>query len=159
MKRYIISSVLALSSQSFAYPSVHDYASYLSLTTAKDGTVTRNEQDIEIAEFDPGSNRYREAVSTTVENQAQKEEVWTNASDMIFPQDIQNVLANCATNGGHLIAVTVPAGTFNTCASSVDHPDGKGTDWLGDVPFGVVKSVFEKKDGSGKSEYQLQSFR
>ena len=58
-----------------------------------------------------------------------------NAGAKIFPQ--------CTAAGGTLEAITVPAGTFQTChMTQTDPAQGyTGNFWVMDVAFNIVKSI------------------
>jgi hypothetical protein len=61
-------------------------------------------------------------------------------------------LKNCVSRGGVLEDVTVRAGLFKTCRMR----SGNLSQWLGAVPFGVIKSQLDL--GWRRSEEQLVSY-
>lgn len=68
----------------------------------------------------------------------------------------ENIQRQCDYEKGVIEIVTVPAGTFKTCKVDYNYGGTRGSEWLGPVPFSVVKR--KTKSQWFTSETLLQSY-
>lgn len=97
------------------------------------------------------------ALLTSTENGVVSEKWLTPAAQHNAAQ-FEELLANCGDIGGTREDISVPAGHFPTCRFR--HSDGKqeNTLWVGQVPFGTVKSETRWRP-TGRIEIQeLEAF-
>lgn len=60
-------------------------------------------------------------------------------SELFSPDTYKKLMGSCETQGGVLEKVTTPAGTYDTCKTTIKEPNGRIIEkWWGDIPFGVV---------------------
>lgn len=135
MKNIALIFSLLLSTSIFAgTPAIGDYAVYSLTTSDLPGeTITMKS---EIIDFDSASNQYLKRTTTTVFGNAEEEDTMVAADEL---SNFGQVLAYCESDmiKGRLEAVTVTAGTFNSCNIS-----SEGTSLnIADVPFGIVKVI------------------
>ncbi len=71
---------------------------------------------------------------------------------------IQNLNEYCAqSQNSRIERITVPAGSFNTCRTELLNPSYKQILWVSDeVPFALVKLIYEYKHGMIATETLLQ---
>jgi hypothetical protein len=71
---------------------------------------------------------------------------------------VRQLKADCSQRKGRVQAVTVPAGTFQSCLLTTLVPGGKQFTWLAEgVPFGVVK-LLSQSDGEQNNLHELLEF-
>jgi hypothetical protein len=147
MIRFILASfVFALTAQ--ATPKLGDYASY-------DATVTNNGQSFvvriqrELIREDAANAQFLERQTVELPGQpAEATESWNPADAFLSDAFIAEALGKCSENGGALQAVTVPAGTFDTCALPYETDEEMGTAFIAKVPFGLARiDSVRKSDG------------
>jgi hypothetical protein len=133
MKTLFALSVSLFSSALLAMPAVGDLAVYK--ISANGYEVT---QRTELTSFNASTNSFTRKVTTTYAGQSSSQVDSVNASELNTEAQLQMAITYCETPniGGKLETVSVPAGTFQTCAINTD--DG-GRANLGVVPFSVVK--------------------
>ena len=154
MKFVTIAATLLAGAMAFAYPSVKDQSTLVGVYTDASGARTDFTQTLLITAFDEPKLMYTVKVTAvTSKGQTETQEQQVSEDDLMNGDLVKYLLENCAAQGGKLDKVTVPAGTFDTCAL----PTQDGTTWVGDVIFGIVKVENKASDGSTMS-LQLQSF-
>lgn len=142
MNRFLLlAATLLIGTSAFAaYPALYD-------TTDYSGQLTTNGVQHAIAlrfqasAFDAATATYDVTQSISYDNgtpqtNVQKQEAKDMFSNALYGQYIQY----CGQIGGKLETVTVAAGTFDTCAAPVNQNGQTGTTWVGNVPFGIVKT-------------------
>lgn len=134
MKLVTILATLVFATMAQASPAVGDYSKFvLTITNAQVSLVGSYEAAI----IGLDGEAFKMSTTTTFPNSpADYNEESVTADRLASDADIAAILSGCRQFGGKLEKVTVPAGTFNTCALPTE--DG-GTIWIGQVPFGVVK--------------------
>lgn len=156
MKSVFVSlASLLVTASAFAMPAVGDQALYnVNLTQGAQSMTGTLEQLI------TGMDGSLFVVQQTT-NMGKDSQVQTDkkaAQDLLSDATVNMVLQNCAANGGKSETITVPAGTFPTCAIPVQDSEGTGTYWIGAVAFGIVKGDFKYSNGV-HAVMDLQSFK
>lgn len=157
MKALLVIASLVVSSVAFAMPSVNDSASY-------DVVVTQGNQsqhityDASLTEYNSGQDTFKMVEVTTVHGQQpQTQEGWVKGEDLASDELVAELLTNCAKYRGKAGKVTVPAGTFDSCALPQNNNGVVGTLWVAKVSFGIAK--IEQSNGRQKMVMALKSFK
>lgn len=146
MKNILLPAVTLLtSSVAFAMPSVGDQALY-DATLSKAGAVTAATAELELVSLDAANQQFQEKTTIVANGATQSNTKTVEASSLASDEIVTQVLATCSEIGGHLETITVPAGTFDTCALPSD-ASTPGTYWVSHVSFGVVKQDFTNSSG------------
>lgn len=154
MKTLAFMFVTAAASLAFAYPAVKDQAVFKGLYSGAAGGAIDFVQTLELTAFDSATNSFKLKNTFLVNGQAQVQEQDVAKDDLLDDARIQDILTNCLSYGGQLEDTTTVGGTFKTCTAPTQ---GNGRIWIGDVPFGMVKSLSFDQD-QNKIETELQSF-
>ena len=142
MKILLTFATLLFAATVQATPAVGDYSNF-ALTLTQGTASAKGTYEISINSL--RSDGYVMATVVTISGQpAQRSESVVPTTDLMTDATIASVLSDCASYGGQSQQITVPAGTFATCALAIDG----GTAWLGQAPFGVIKQVQKQSDGS-----------
>ncbi len=151
--------LLALTSTSaHATPKVGDYAAY-DMIFAKGGSRYQIDFSQELLQFNPANNHYFRQETFTLPGLAPDvRQTWLPASDFLSDENISLILNNCSSSGGNLQNITVPAGSFQTCAMPHHSEESAGTIWIANVPFGFVRLEATYENGVLQT-ILLQSFR
>ncbi|MGE0633541.1 MAG: hypothetical protein AB7O96_14100 [Pseudobdellovibrionaceae bacterium] len=159
--RSILTSVIVLlaSSIAFAYPAVNDMSTLVGTATMQTGEKYDMSLEMKLTQFDAAQNSYFQVNTTTVAGNAQKEEAWVKASDLISADQVKNVLANCTQFGGRVEDVATKVGVFKTCAMLKEDQSQEATYWIGDVPFGIVKAIVTSKTEGYTVDLTVESFQ
>lgn len=156
MKLITFTSLVLLAVSAFSYPALKDKASFVGVFNSTTGTKTNFTQDFELVAFDEPSFTYTLQTTSVVTATGQTEtETMSIREDQLLHNDlVKYLLQNCAAQSGKLEKITVPAGTFETCAVLTE---GGGVTWVGEAPFGMIKikNVDEHKN---VIELELKSF-
>jgi hypothetical protein len=136
MKSFLTLVVLALSSVSFATPAVKDQVTFKGVFAGGGGGTIDFQQTLEITGF--ANEQWLVRSTLLVNGQNRVEDIQVGKADLMDDAQLKMIIENCAQMGGTSESLTVPAGSFLTCA--VDQERG-GKVWLGEVPFGIVKQV------------------
>lgn len=130
----LISSIVSLAA--VAMPKVGDLAVYDGLYEGSGGGSMPFEQTLLLTELSGPSA----VVESTLifDEQSRQQKINLKTEQLLSSDVVEYVLSECATQGGALETVTVPAGQFETCAIA-QGPVAKV--WIGKVPFGIVKQV------------------
>jgi hypothetical protein len=155
-----IVSVLALalvSASAYATPKLGDYAAF-DLTASQNGQTAQGSLEQEIVQAN--GDQFLERQTVTFSGQAPEiTDNWKPVSEFLDDNTINSIVANCASAGGTAQSITVPAGTYNTCAMNFDSEDSKGTVWITMVPFGVARVDTTIKENGVQVTALLRSFR
>lgn len=155
-----IVSVLALalvSASAYATPKLGDYAAF-DLTATQNGQTAQGTLEQEIVQAN--GDQFLERQTVTFSGQTPEvSEGWKAVSDFLDDATIDAIVANCASAGGSAQSITVPAGTYNTCAMNFDNQDSQGTVWITMVPFGVARVDTTIKENGVQVSALLRSFR
>jgi hypothetical protein len=154
---FVSAAALLVSVSAFAMPKIGDQALF-NLEYTEQGAVTAGTIENSITAFDAATNKYTVHSIVTMNKQSQTQD---EATDQLMDDaSIKYILDNCAAQNGKMESVTVPAGTFDTCALPLSPEEGRsGTVWAAvGVSFGIVKFDETKADGT-HTVLQLQSFR
>jgi hypothetical protein len=158
IRSLLVFSALVFSLSAYASPKVGDYAAYAT-TLSLNGQTIQADVQRELTQFNASTNQYLERQTTQISGQSpQVNESWTDASNYLDDATIDSVLANCAASGGALQAVSVPAGSFNTCALPFSSDDSSGTAFVAKVPFGVVRLDSVRKSDGMTTQMNLRAF-
>jgi hypothetical protein len=115
---------------------------------------------VELAQFDMAKNAYLERQSFTLQGRApETSESWKTSEEYLSDSVIEQLLANCQARGGLAQKIYVGAGEFSTCAVAFDTDDSKGVLWIGQAPFGIVKSDIVRKDNGMTISNSLRSYK
>ncbi|HEX4925217.1 MAG TPA: hypothetical protein VFV50_14080 [Bdellovibrionales bacterium] len=121
-----------------AMPAVNDAASY-DVTVSQGGQSISGTQDLVITAYNATTKLYTVKSTSTFNGQTQVQEQTTTADKLVSDAAANQLLSNCAAQGGTLGQVTVPAGTLDACTLPVNENGARGTVSLGAVPFGLIK--------------------
>ena len=156
MKTIFMSLVSVLfAATAFAMPTMGGNAVY-NVTISQGGQSMQGTLESTITAANSGSYTVESKINLGGQSQVQNQQ--RSEQEMVSDALVGQILGNCAQYGGKLETVTVPAGTFNTCALPADPQDGTGFTWVGQVAFGVVK--VDTTDTQGQKTYaELQSFK
>jgi hypothetical protein len=155
-------SVLALamaSTSAYATPRLGDYAAFNAVLSLNGQTMQADVQQ-EIVQHDTSKNEFLERQTVAFSGRSPEvTDSWKAADQFLDDATIEAVLGNCAAAGGTAQAITVPAGTFDTCAMPFDNEGSKGIVWIAKVPFGVAKLDQLNKENGLTVAMELRSFR
>lgn len=159
--RFLISFICFMAflaaSTSFAYPSINDKALYSGTYTDKTTSSPVSVQ-VELITYDPSKKLFTQKTISTINGQAKNDVREIDSQDMMSPAVIQPILNNCSAHGGTPEILKTGAGTFDTCAMSVETETESGIYWLADVPFGLAKIVNYDKVTGGSTVLMLETF-
>jgi hypothetical protein len=132
MKSLITLSVSLFSSALLAMPAVGDMATYKILADGYDIV-----QKQELVSYNSSTGSFTKVTTNLVFGQESTTSEVVAVADLNTDAELNQLLAYCSHPqiGGKLETVSVPAGTFNTCAIS----EGSQKANLGVVPFGLVR--------------------
>lgn len=150
MKILLTLATLIFAATAQATPAVGDYGNY-DLTLTQASSVQTGSYELSLVS-QAGANFEMQSV-ITIGGQPQSSQETVAASDLLSDATITAVLGNCAQYGGQSAQITVPAGSFATCALPIDG----GVAWIGQVPFGVIQQSQAQSNGSNLV-LKLQSF-
>lgn len=129
------------STAAMAMPSVGDSVVYAATVVVGDKTVDSTIENSLVEKNSKG--QFLMKTTTTVKGQTPRiEQAWVDSSTLKSDSTITQTLEQCLVIGGTLDSVTVPAGTFNTCALTATTRVTQNTEWIGAVPFGIVQRKF-----------------
>jgi len=156
MKTIFMSLVSVLfAATAFAMPAVGDLALY-NVTVSQGGQTISGTVETTITATNAGMFTMQTTMNFNGQSQVKSEQ--RSAQDLLSDSTIQQIIAQCAQVGGKIESVTVPAGTFNTCAVPSQEHGTTGTMWVAQVPFGLVK--IDQTNAQGQKTYgELQSFK
>lgn len=145
----LATTVLATLAQ--ATPLVGDYSNFKATVSTEGKTMAGT---LEVALVAKTATGFKMTATTKFDNQpSEHREEDVNADDLINDEMISYLLANCAAQNGQLQNVTVPAGTFNSCAITNEN----STIWIAQAPFGFAKRT-ELTPENYTVTLELQSF-
>ena len=151
MKMLILLATTVLATLAQATPLVGDYSNFKATVSTEGQTMAGT---LEVALVAKTATGFKMTATTKFDNQpSEHQEKDVNADDLINDEMISYLLANCAAQNGQLQSVTVPAGTFNSCAITNEN----STIWIAQVPFGFAKRTELSPEGYTYS-LELQSF-
>lgn len=151
MKMLILLATTVLATLAQATPLVGDYSNFKATVSTEGQTMAGT---LEVALVAKTATGFKMTATTKFDNQpSEHQEKDVNADDLINDEMISYLLANCAAQSGQLQSVTVPAGTFNSCAITNEN----STIWIAQVPFGFAKRTELSPEGYTYS-LELQSF-
>ncbi len=147
MKTFLSFALSALlSSAAMAMPNVGDFAVYE--VNANGMLIT---QKLELTSYNASTGKFTQVETTSFQGQQQQQTTLVNGADLPSEALIEQIMALCETPtiNGVIETVSVPAGTFSSCAFN-DAQSGMRLNY-GNVPFGIIKL-----DGPGISAKLLQ---
>lgn len=136
-----------MTATAFAMPNVGDDAVF-------DATITSGTQsyqgtaEFSLTSYDASTDQFNQHTVQTIGGSTQANDALVDHLAFITDAQATDAVASCAHYGGTAATVTVPAGTFATCAIPVQNPGQTGTSWIAPVAFGVVKQDVTNSDGS-----------
>lgn len=156
MKTIVMSLVSVLfTTAAMAMPAVGDNAVY-SVQISQGGQSVSGTLESTITAASAGTFTVESKINLGGQSQVQNET--RQAQEMVSDALIADIMTNCASYGGKIESVTVPAGNFNSCALPSNPQDGTGFTWIAPVAFGVVK--IDTTNTQGQRTYgELNSFK
>jgi hypothetical protein len=113
------------------------------------GAVITGTFEMKLVSFDSTSEKWTERQTTTENGVAKVENEQILNSALLTDSGVASLLTNCTSMDGTLQTVTVPAGTYSTCAIASNSDFSNGTLWVAKgVVFGVVQEDFTQPDGT-----------
>jgi hypothetical protein len=155
MKTLISVAALLASVHAFAMPSVGDDALY-DVTTTTTGQIDKGTLEFQLILFNATTHQFLERQILTGNGQTSTQEQMVDESTLASDTAIGFILSNCTMANGTLETITVPAGTFNTCAMQSNSDAQTGTLWLTNVAFGFAKEEITFQNGT-KMTLELRS--
>jgi hypothetical protein len=140
--------VLFAMNSSFAMPTVGDDVIFSSVRVNAGAVITVT-FEMKLISYDSASGKWTERQTTTENGVSKVENDQVLNSALLTDAGVATLLANCVSMSGTLQTVTVPAGTFSTCAVASNSAFSNGTLWIAKgVVFGVVQEDFTQADGT-----------
>jgi hypothetical protein len=131
-----------------AMPTLGDDAIFSSVRVNA-GAVITGTFEMKLTAFDSASGKWTEKQTTTENGVAKVENDQILNSALLTNAGVASLLTNCTSMNGTLQTLTVPAGTFSTCAIPSNSDFSNGTLWIAKgVAFGVVQEDFTQGDGT-----------
>lgn len=152
MKKLFVVLGLLVGSTAMAMPAVGDSADY-NFTLDQEGFVLTGTLQMKLTAYDSMKKTYTRETTTTIAGQTSTSTDDTPEADLLTDAQVDAEIANCVSLGGTLEPVTVPAGTFDTCALG-DTAGNK--QWTAKVPFGIAKG--ELMQEGAKISLELTAF-
>lgn len=145
MRTISFALVTLATSAALAFPSVKDHTEYNVNYASAAGGAIDYVLKLEITGYDSAAQQYT-VKSTQLLNGQEKAQDQKYAADQ-FPTNAQvnDLLAQCAQQGGTPEKITVPAGSFDTCALPQQN---NGKVWIAAVPFGFAKLISIDQEGN-----------
>jgi hypothetical protein len=106
---------------------------------------------------DTASDSWDEQITTSIAGQTSSQDQTLASTSLLTDLQAQEIVANCSSVNGTLATITVPAGTFNTCAAPQNNNGETGTVWVADVTFGIVQESLTNASTGQQITIQLQS--
>ena len=150
VKSFLAGAVLFGASLSMAYPAVGDKVEWTGSIAYSNGTSVPVKVTKEVLSYNDTTKKWTVREDKIVGDKIESE---TEEKKWLFDSaKYAKIIAECVTKGGALEDVTVPGGTFATCTFTKTDDDETKQKWIGDVPWGVVKSVEnDMEDGEIKT--------
>lgn len=139
VKSFLAGAVLFGASLSMAYPAVGDKVEWTGSIAYSNGTSVPVKITKEVLSYNDTTKKWTVKEDKTVGSKTETDiddESW-----MFDSAKYARVIAECVSRNGVLEDVTVPGGTFSTCGYTKTDDDETKTKWIGDVPWGIVKSI------------------
>ncbi len=153
-----VALMFCVQTTAFATPKVGDFAQYqLNIqngANSMDLTLIR-----EILNQDASGNFLVRQIIQLPDGNQQTSENLEGADQFLSDATIDGLLGNCASAGGALQTITVPAGSFETCAVPFSNDAETGTAWIGKVSLGLVQIQTTSKEDGTVTNGQLVNFR
>ncbi len=128
--------------------------------TAADGKKATAVMTVELKQYDAAGKKWLQARTLELPGKpADTQQGWVPEENLLNDADIQAILTDCVKDGGKLEKVTVPAGTFDSCASSFDEEDAVGTVWFAKSVWGIVKQDITEKASKVRTTMALKAQR
>ena len=146
MKFKLVSLLLTLVAiKAQAYPNLNDRVVYEGQVVLKNTNRSITFlQTLEIIALDTVKKEYTLLNILDLPNGDVKEEkISVPSQEMLTVDQIKSLLNTCEQQGGKKEKILVAAGEFDTC--KITSQDGN-ISYLGDVPFGLVKSISKEAD-------------
>ena len=148
-------SMFVMVPSSFAMPNVGDEALF-DYTVTQNGETQTGTLEARLVSFDQTKNQYDETYTITLNGTTQTGDFPMDVTDLLTDAQLADILTHCEAHGGSHESVTVPAGTYDTCAIPYTADNASGTTWYGNAKFGVIQDV--DHDTNGETEtYKLRS--
>jgi hypothetical protein len=156
MKTIFISLVSMLfAATAFAMPTVGDNALF-DVIISQGGRSVKGTLESTIKAVANGNYSIESKINLGGQFKIQNDQ--RNKQELVSDAMVSGILGNCAHYGGKAESVTVPAGTFKTCALPSQDKGSKGTTWIAQVAFGFVK--VDTTSANGQRTYaELKSFK
>ncbi len=151
-------ALLFVSTTAFATPKVGDFAMF-DTAISLNGQAVQGTVSVELMNFDAAQGYLQRQTVEFPGRAAEVTEEWMTEDNFLSDETIDMALANCPAAGGTAQTITVPAGTYNTCAIKFDNEQSSGIIWVGKVPFGIVRLDNLTKSNGMVMSSQLKTYR
>jgi hypothetical protein len=135
----ILLAFFGMNISAFAMPTVGDQALF-AVTDTTNGQNYTGTVEIKLVSFDAAAKQWDEQELITVGGQTNTRQQTLTTDQLLTDASVQGILNNCTAYNGTLQTITVPAGTFGTCALPDNGNGQTGTVWVSNVTFGIVQS-------------------
>lgn len=158
MRSILSALVLLASSVAFAYPAVNDLAKFNGDVTMADGKKYPMAYEMKLTQYNSSTKQYLQVNTQSVGGQTEVEQAWMNEGDLMSKAQVQEIVAKCTQYGGRFEDVVTPVGTMKTCAILQENEKSEVTYWIGDIPFGIVKTQILDKTDKYTINLTIESF-
>jgi hypothetical protein len=158
-------ALIFVSTEALATPKVGDAASFETAVT-QNGQSAIGLVSIELMSYDAARGFLQRQTAEFPGSAPEVTEEWMPENEFFSDATIDQLLGkgnssigNCAHFNGTLQAITVPAGTFDSCAIPFESAENKGTVWVAKVSLGIVRLDLVSKQNGPSMSSMLKSFR
>ncbi len=141
MKSLFIAALVLCGSFAYATPNVGDMASY-DVTISNGTTVVNQNVMRKLIAYDAVAKAY--ASQTTIKpttGEARVSTVAVTEDSILGDAFMTNIIPKCVSDmDGVVESVTTGKGTMQACKLTVANANATGFQWVGAVPFGVIKT-------------------
>jgi hypothetical protein len=155
VKTFLAGAVLFGASLAMAYPAVGDKVEWTGSVVSSNGTSVPVKITKEVLSYNDTTKKWTVKEDKIVGDKTEtetKEKSW-----MFDSAKYAKLIAECVSKGGTLEDITVAGGTFSTCGYSKTDDDEVKQRWIGDVPWGIVKSIETDNDDGEVKTLELSS--
>lgn len=158
MKAFAFALTFLASVSAFAYPAVGDKASFTGSMRTPQGQSVAIAADVGLVKFNKSADTFTRYARIAIGTDVQEGNEEVAAADLLSKDLVLQLIQSCASQGGRNETITVPAGSFATCAFPVEDQQATGTLWIADVPFGLAKQISVDKQNGVTSTLELRAF-
>jgi hypothetical protein len=149
-------TLTSLSTSALAAPAVNDTAFYVGTLKAQ-GRRLALTTEVQLVQYDDVKKAFLQRSTDSCIGQSNTREEWIETDKVLTAETAAKIVANCEQEGGKLETIEVWAGTYKACAITNEDEQSIETNWIAEVPFGIVKAHSAAKDGSMETTVELDT--